>query len=368
MKPNQSLIAEMEAAIEGGSNDKCVDAMRRITDLFVVSAERLNTEQIGVFDDVLGQLIKRIKGQALAELSQRLGQVGNAPIEVVRRLARDDDIAVARPILTQSRRLSEGDLIEIANTKTAAHLLAIADRAQVGSNVTDALLRRGDRNVVLRLTENSGASFSENGIGALVKQSERDETLAEKIGLRLDLPLPLFCELLQRATETVRSQLVALADLESRDRIQRVLTAICEDTEHEAAFLIERDRAEAYERMLALKDRGQLNEAALFKFAKTDRYVDIVAALSLLCGVPMQLVENLLQSEHREAWLIPCKAAGLAWQTASVILSCRSIKWAISDNKLDAARAEYFKLSQENAGKVLRFWQIRRSAAIDTTR
>jgi uncharacterized protein (DUF2336 family) len=56
----------------------------------------LNDQQIDVLDDVLNQLIKRIEGKALAELSERLCQVNNAPIEVVRRLARDDDITVAR--------------------------------------------------------------------------------------------------------------------------------------------------------------------------------------------------------------------------------------------------------------------------------
>jgi len=368
MKPHHSQIADLEAAIEDGSDDKLVDALRRITDLFVVSAAKFDAQQIGVFDDVLGQLINRIRGKALAELSLRLGPIGNAPIEVVRRLARDDDITVAQPILTQSLCLSESDLIDIANTKDQAHLLAIADRNQVGPNVTDALLRRGRNNVTHRLAENSGASFSENGFGALVKQSHGDEDLAEKVGLRLDVPLPLFRELLQRATETVRSQLVALADPESRHRIQRVLTAICKDTEHEARLVNERDRAEAQARMLALKKRGQVNEAALFKFAKADRYADVVAALSLLCGVPMQLLENLFQSQHREAWLIPCKVAGLAWQTVDVILNCRSIKWGISDQTLDAARAEYFKLSQENAERVLRFWQDRQSTAKDTPR
>jgi hypothetical protein len=35
--------------------------------------------------------------KALAELSARLAPIDNAPIEVVRRLARNDDIVVAAP-------------------------------------------------------------------------------------------------------------------------------------------------------------------------------------------------------------------------------------------------------------------------------
>jgi uncharacterized protein (DUF2336 family) len=180
-----SVIAELEEAIQSGSKDKRVDTLRRITDLFVADADHFNDQQIGVFDDVLGHMIKRIEEKALAELSRRLAPIHNAPTEVVRRLARNDNIAVAAPILTQSRRLSDVDLIDIANTQTQAHLLAISGRSEIGENVTDALLRRGDRFVFHKLAENAGATFSDSGFATLVKQSAGDEELAEKVGLRL---------------------------------------------------------------------------------------------------------------------------------------------------------------------------------------
>lgn len=79
----------------------------------------------------------------------------------------------------------------------------------------------------------------------------------------------------------------------------------------------------------------------------------------------MPLVENLLQSEHREAWLIPCKVANLDWPTVRAILSCRSIARTMSDQTLDAARTDYYKLSQASAGRVLRFWQVRQTTSKD---
>ena len=135
----QSLIAELEDAIQSGSKDKRVETLRRVTDLFVADADRLSDQQIDVFDNVLGHLIKRIEGKALAELSRRLGPINNAPIDVVRRLARDDNIVVAEQILTTSARLSDTDLIEIASTKTQTHLMAISARLQ------DRNGRYGDR-------------------------------------------------------------------------------------------------------------------------------------------------------------------------------------------------------------------------------
>ena len=360
-----SLIAELEDAIQSGSKDKRVDALRRITDLFVADADRFSDQQIDVFDDVLGHLIKRIEEKALAELSQRLAPIGNAPAEVVKSLARDDNIAVAQPILTQSRRLSDGDLIEIANTKTQAHLLAISARPAIAASVTDVLLQRGDRPVFHKLAENTGASFSETGFTKLVKHAEHDEELAAKVGLRLDVPLRLFRELLLRATEAVRSRLLALAGPESRDQIQRVLATLSEDAQHEAGFQSEHDYAQAYQRALAMHAAGELNEAAIFEFAKRGLYAAIVAALSVRCGTPLKLIESLLQNDRREAILVPCKVAGLEWPTVRTILTCRSMGHAVSDQDLDNAQADYRKLSSSGAGRVLRFWQVRQTASKD---
>jgi len=365
MDDSRSLIAELEDAIQSGCKDKRVDTLRRITDLFVADADRLNDQQIDVFDDIIGHLINRIEAKALEELSRRLGPINNAPTEIVRRLAGDDDIAVAEPILTQSSRLSDNDLVEIAKTKTQAHLLAISGRAQIGTKVTDVLVERGDRDVFHKLAGNSGANFSDNGFATLVKHAERDERLAEKVGLRLDIPLRLFRELLLRATEAVRSRLLALAGPESREHIQRVLAAISEDAHHEAGFHNDHDCAKAHEQALAMQSAGTLSEAVIYEFAKADRYADMVAAISVLCGAPLKLIENLVQSKHREAILIPCKTAGLEWPTVRMILNCRSVVRSMSDHDIDAARVDYSKLSRNGAARVLRFWQVRQAASND---
>jgi uncharacterized protein (DUF2336 family) len=131
---------DLEAAIQIDWNDQRITTLRRVTDLLLAHADRLNEAQIDIFDDAFGHLTKGIGSKVLAELGGRLASVENAPPETVRRLARDDDIAVAGPVLAQSARLTTGDLVEIAKTKSKAHLMAIAGRAPIGEFVTDALL------------------------------------------------------------------------------------------------------------------------------------------------------------------------------------------------------------------------------------
>src|SRR4051812_33105606 len=112
-----SLITELEDAVQGGSAEKRVETLRRVTDLFLDDADRLNEQQISVFDDVLVHLIQRIETKALVQLSTSLAPVSHAPVQVLGRLARDQDISIAGPVLAQSNRLSDNDLIEIARSK-----------------------------------------------------------------------------------------------------------------------------------------------------------------------------------------------------------------------------------------------------------
>jgi hypothetical protein len=77
----------------------------------------------------------------------------------------------------------------------------------------------------------------------------------------------------------------------------------------------------------------------------------------------MPLVEELLQSKHREAILIACKAAELEWPTVQAVLNCRAIAGRMSDLDADAARMDFLRLSPGGAQRVLRFWQVRHAVA-----
>jgi uncharacterized protein (DUF2336 family) len=353
----QSLIGELEDAIKSGTSEKRVETLRRVTDLFLNDADRLNETQIGLFDDVLCHLIKRIETKALVELSEHLAPVDESPIEVIRRLARNDEITVAGPVLSQSARLTTSDLVEIAGTKSQQHLLAISGRSELEEAVTDVLIERGDRETVHRLARNAGARFSETGFSTLVRNAETDESLAEKLGLRLDIPLRLLRDLLSKATEAVRSRLLALAPAETRSEIQRALARIANEVGREATA--SRDFSKAQRAILQMQKEGRLDESALLEFATRRLYEQMVAALSLLSSAPIDLIASLMQSARSSGLLVPCKAAGLKWPTINVILCNRFAHHTMSDADLALAKADFLRLSQASAQRTLRFWQVR---------
>ena len=182
MEARESLLSELEVAVRSGSQTRRLETLRRVTDLFLGTADLLNEEQIDLFDNVLGQLTSRIEATALAELSQRLAPTDCAPSEIIRRLAWHDEIKVAGPVLEQSSRLGPADLLEIAQTKSQGHLFAISGRTQVEEEVSEVLVRRGEGPVAMRLAANCGARFSQDSLLALSGRAETDPRLCERAG------------------------------------------------------------------------------------------------------------------------------------------------------------------------------------------
>src|SRR5271156_518439 len=221
-----SLIPELEEVVQRGSRQKRVETLQRITRLFLAGASCYNDAHVDLFDNVFGRLIEEIETKALAELSNLLAPIGNAPAKVLRTLANDDDISVAGPVLKLAPRLAEADLIDLANTKSQAHLRAISARRALGEAVTDVLVRRGDREVAHSVADNRRARLSASSFFRLVKRAENDGILAEKVGLRTDVPPQLFRELLSKATAIVHRRLLGSATPEQRVEIRSVLEKV----------------------------------------------------------------------------------------------------------------------------------------------
>src|SRR5689334_8929213 len=221
-----SVIDELENAIEDASSSRHSEIARRVTDLFVSGAAQFNEEHVGVFAEVMERLIDKIETRTLIELGERLSSVRNAPVNIVRRLAHDDEVAVAGPVLSRSEQLSDGDLVEIAETKSQGHLLAISDRRCIAEIVTDVLVRRGNGAVVHHVTANEGARFSDSGFGVLVHRAGSDGALAEKMVQRLDVPPHMLCKMVVDATHTVRRRLLEAVHPALRADIQKVIEEV----------------------------------------------------------------------------------------------------------------------------------------------
>jgi len=352
-----SLIPELEQVLQRGSRQRRTETLQRITRLFLDGASTYNDQHVGLFDDVFGLLIEEIESKARAELSAHLAPVANAPPKLLRVLARDDDIAVAGPVLKLAPRLPEADLIDVAKRKSQAHLQAISARRAIGEAVTDVLVGRGNREVARRVAGNRGAHISAQGFSRLVKRAAEDTVLAERVGSRADIPPPMFRELLTRAKAVVQRRLLVSAAPHVKAEIRGVLAKVAEEI---GARIGPRDYGAAGRVVLNLSRAGRMNEAALAAFCAEGKYEETVVGLAALVKVPVKVVDRLIGGDQPDAILILCKAAGLAWSTVEALLRVRSAGKSLPAQRLGEVLGDYSRLSASTAQRVVRFWQMRR--------
>jgi uncharacterized protein (DUF2336 family) len=343
-----SLLPELEDVVQHGSAEKRAETLRRITTLFLDGAPSFNAEHVALFDDVIGCLIEEIEAKALAELARRIAPLANAPAGVVSALARNDDIAVAGPVLKQAR-IADPDLMYIAENKSQAHLLAMSTRLGISEALSDILVERGDREVARSIANNKHAQLSDSAFTKLVKRAEQDGVLAEKVGIRTDIPPRLFRQLLLQASEVVQKRLLAKAKPETQAEIRRVLAQVVDEVAVKAA---PRNYAAALAAVRSLHKDRKLGEADIVEFAKAGKYEETIAALATLCAVPVEVVDRLMNGERADPVLILARSAGFGWPTVKAVLNARP-GGKPAPQTLDVARENFERLTAPTAQRVV---------------
>ncbi|MBR1149101.1 DUF2336 domain-containing protein [Bradyrhizobium sp. JYMT SZCCT0428] len=352
---SQDSIAERTGAAKDESAQRDARILKQVAALFLSNVDRLRESQIAAFDGVLVPLIGRIEPATLVHLSEALSTTDLAPCETIRKLAFHDDPLVAAPVLRNSNRLSEADLVEIVKTRSQQHLLAISGRNTLSETLTDALMRLGDVNVSNALARNAGARFSECGYATLVGRAERDESLAEKLGLRLDIPANLLRELLTKATDIVRARFLTAPRpvVQARGTNAKPISA---------APRKKIDYTQAQAEVLALNRSGKLNDSTVNRFAVRSEYVHVVAALSLLSEVKIEAIEPLIEPERLYGLIVACRASRLSWSTMTMIIRNRPGCAPPTQRELDQAHEVFDTLLLSVAQWTARFGADRMAA------
>jgi uncharacterized protein (DUF2336 family) len=291
MSANLALLNEVKDAVSNGSVHRRSQMLRHVTDLFIVSATKWTDEDLTLFDDIFTRLVSEIELSAKALLAVRLAPLHNAPFNVIRMLAFDDEIDVAAPVLEQSECLDENCLIANAKHKSQGHLFAISRRRTLSSAVTDVLLARGDQQVAQSTAENNGAKFSEEGFAILVRRSDGDERLAACVGARPDISPKMFFRLLAKASHVVRCGLEA-AHPRAKREVRQVVSEVTNRIRAEVSDRSHDNSSRAVN--TEARQWDPLNSSKLHAIAKAGRFEEVSAALALMAELPLWFVERAM--------------------------------------------------------------------------
>lgn len=360
MRLDLLLGNRVELAITNGSPSRRREMLRQVTDLFVLGASQCTDEHIALFDHIIARLAVDIEISARALLATRLAPIPNAPPGIIRKLAFDDFIEVAAPVLSQSERLDEATLVEAATIKSQEHLFAISRRSSLGEAVTDVLVERGDERVARSTAGNRGAKFSEHGLSRLIHRSEGDDELATTLGSRADIPPRIFLMLLEKASESVRAKLEAIhphRDTEVRLVVAEVVSRIRAETLDASP-----DFASARASVAALRLTADLSEQKIAAFAYEDRFEEVTISLALMSNLPIDSIEQAFLKGSSETIVILTRALEFAWPTVEAILRMGPGP-RLSPLKLKQFQESFERLKPATARDIVQFYQTRNVAA-----
>jgi uncharacterized protein (DUF2336 family) len=270
------------------------------------------------------------------------------------RLALDDAIEVAGPVLENAQSLRETTLIESARTKGQTHLLAISRRDAIPASVTDILVERGNQEVVLSTARNAGAEFSDASAATLSTRASDDAELACQLWSRSDIPRQHLLALFERASQQVAARLIAIDATKAEmfrqlvaEASSRARTAVREgSSRHAAALALVED----------LMQTGMLDEARIRSFAEAKSFDEVLVALSLKCDLPLETVELVLSVPRIDQLLVLAKAAELGWETT------RSILIMSGPTDINAQRDVFARLQPKTAKTALQYYRLRSRA------
>jgi uncharacterized protein (DUF2336 family) len=358
MSEVKSFLRDLDEAISRGTAESRTRALWHATDLLI--AGRYSDDEIQTFGEVIGRLADEIEVAARAQLAKRMARFESAPINIIQKLAFDDSIDVAGPVLRESERLDDDTLVATAKTKGQPHLLAISERKSLGEAVTDVLVARGNWDVVNSVANNNGARFSDFGFLHMIKRAEGDSILAEQLGLRQDISRNLFQQLIAKASDDVRKRLESERP-EMGEQIQSSVTEVAGELQSKFGP-VSRSHFVAKRLVTQQYQLGNLNENGIIGYAQAHKFDEVTIGLSLLCALPSDVIERALLDKNREMLLVLTKALDFSWATTMSLLFLGAKDHRITAHELKETETEYGRLNAETSRSVLKFYQTRKNA------
>jgi hypothetical protein len=357
MSGAKSFLKDLDQALSRGTDESRMRALWHTTDLMITG--RYSEDEIWTFGEVIGRLADEIEVAARAQLARRLARFDKAPVNIIHKLAFDDSIDVAGPILQGSEKLEPYALVANVCTKSQTHLLAISKREQLEETVTDVLVTRGDQEVVKSVATNSGARFSDFGFLHMIQRAEGDSILAEQLGLREDIPRHIFQQLIAKASDDVRKRLEHERPA-MVDQIKSTMSDVAGELQSKFGP-VSRSYFVAKRLVTAQHRQGNLNENSISLYARSHKLDEVTIGLSLLCSLPGDVIERAMLDKNRETLLILAKALDFSWATTMALLFLGAKDHRITANELRDLESEFGRLNLKTSRSVLEFYQSRKN-------
>lgn len=289
-------LAEKIARLAPGLSAEEQDRLRRMT---YQTLELLARDQV--------TRVRQILSEALQDFTQ-------APPEVIRKLARDVSLEVARPVLENSPVLTDEDLLEIIrNRPIPGALSAISRRETVGAAVADAIAASDDIPAIAVLLGNPSAQIREETLDRLIARAPQHEEWHQPLVTRPQLPARAAARLAHFVADSLVQMLQKRADLDP-DTMAAVAATVRKRLDQGGPPEVRRPKSgegpvdRPLEVARQMHAGGTLDETLLSGALGSNDRQFVMAALAVRAGLPLEVVQKIVVTQS------PKGIAALAWK------------------------------------------------------
>ncbi len=330
------MLDQLAALASASSPDQRRALLHAVTDLFLVDAEP-NESAKDHYACIAGHALDQLNAPDRAGYAERVATSPTLPHPVATRLAGDDDVDVAKLVLTLSPVLTDADLASIAVTHSQAHLVAIAKRTTLSQTVTEVLVERGDAHVLRTVSGNEGASFSDGGLSRLIERSADDIVVTQNLATRADRLPSSQAERVLRITQTA-GDAAAAQPLAKQARARRLEVRIL---------------------LADLRDKRTHIDDVLLVLAEQDRAFDLAQVIGAVSDLTAAQVLRALLQPDVSGIAVACRASGGSQKGFGAILALRAQRLNLSAQRLQTERASYAEVTPEISERAMRFLKVR---------
>lgn len=346
--------------------------LRRLSDVVGLPSSRINAFERSVVADLLIEVLRQAPLEERVKVAGRLSQLTEIPNNLCRMLLRDD-IAVASRLIDENQALNDFDLIGCVNDATLEHCKHIALRRPVSAALSDALIGRGDVDIMLLVLANDFALIPMTALEKIVAYSRFHPELCAAVLKRPELRPSSAYMIFWWCNEAERSIILRRFAV-SREVLQSSVSDMFKlafnDTFDDPVVLKALQFIERRQRRRDLAEaspygglEGLIKEANLQGMTP-----EMVAEIGHLAGIRPLTAAKILSDEGGEAMAVLCKATGLTRHYLSLMWKAMRYNQhgneEIQAQRWQRVQITYEMLAVDRAQTVIRYWNWAMTSAL----
>lgn len=326
-----------------------------VASLYRIQGSGLNERERELMRDILRRLAHSVEMAIRVALAQRLAEDTTAPHDLILLLV-DDRIEVARPLLLRSPLLTDSDALKLIAAYGVEHQKAIAERSQIGTLVTDALVTLESESVLLALVRNATAKISQSGYETLVQKSQSITGLQEPLIHRPDLPPDLAIRMCDWVSEALKSYIRSNYHLPAK-KVEAAISEAATAMKSQPAPPMDNPADGAHRLIEKLAISDQLKAGFLMRVLSQGQADLFDLGFARLLGLDFGRFRKIFYEGGARTVALSCRAAGIDRSVFSTVFSlsrkARGMTVNLTPSEKAIADAVFFGLSRHGAASEL---------------